>query len=520
MKKIINAIVQECISPFTKVKDTSNEILLYTNETVVSYDKATCQITIGDEVMTDPLNFLEWCGAQSEYNYNDFIKEIENHLINQALSFIHCAQVEKSHHPLLTGEQWVVTGHNIHPCAKTKLGMSFEEVMRYAPEYNQVFELNWILVKKTLLFNNLETIYINQLKAFSGYDKPIDEKYTLIPVHPFQYQHVLNDVYQEEIATGDIVMLDYKGGVVKSTSSFRTVCPLDSNYPIIKLPVHAQMTSTVRSISNNSVINSKKISDYIEGVYNNDIDLKKVSTPIMEYGGMTYPHDDERKQRNLSFILRENSTQKFKQFDKVYTATCLCERDETGQKIYQQLIAHSQMSQDKWFEKYATLLIDTAVPLMTKYGIGLEAHMQNISIAFCSGIPTHIYYRDFGGLRIDVSRTHGKLQLKQGLTHASTVEMHEKLLNTLLANHLETLIVHFSEDYQLSSTHLWAIVASAIDKIFATFEEDIPWFEQDCERFKSPYLKQKALMTMRLSTSNKDIYIEKENPLYASFVKQ
>ncbi|WP_414052205.1 IucA/IucC family protein [Macrococcus animalis] len=520
MDKMIRAIAEECIHPFIAINSTAQTIELYTAQICVIYDKTTYHINLNDEQIDNPVTFLKWCQSQGNesYDYMSFIKEIENHLINQSLSFIHCADKPKSHHALLNGEQWVITGHNIHPCAKTKLGMSFEDVMQYAPEYNQVFELNWILVKKSLLFNNLEETFIQQLKAFSGYNKSIDDVYYIIPVHPYQYQHVIAQVYQEEIAAKDIVMLNYKGGAVKSTSSFRTVCPLEKHYPILKLPVHAQMTSTVRSISNNSVINSKKVSNYFRIIYEQDDTLRTLSTPIMEFGGMTYQHSNKQKQRNLSFILRENSTRKFEQYSDVYAATCLFEQDETGEKIYKQHIQQSQLRPEEWFKCYTSLLLSTAIPLMTKYGIGLEAHMQNISVAFIHGVPKHIYFKDFGGLRIDTSRTLGKLSLTQGLTSTSAAGMHEKLLNTLISNHISTLISHMVKDYHFKADELWTKIAQQIHAIFNTFDQSLPGIQKDYEQFTSHHIKQKALMTMRLSTLNEDIYIEKENPLYAQFV--
>ncbi|WP_422636094.1 IucA/IucC family protein, partial [Staphylococcus pasteuri] len=68
-------------------------------------------------------------------------------------------------------------GHNIHPCAKTKLGLSFQEVMQYSPEYNQAFKLNWILVKRGILFNNLSETEMQTLVDFSGYLAEIPHNY-------------------------------------------------------------------------------------------------------------------------------------------------------------------------------------------------------------------------------------------------------------------------------------------------------------------------------------------------------
>ena len=514
MRKIIRCIVDEQIYP---VKITKTGYCINLSNGIANYDANHSIVKFENDVIEDPLIFLEHCLEHKKDNLTNhpFILEIENHLIHQALSYLHCSHVPKSKHPILSGDQWVITGHNIHPCSKTKLGMPIQEVMRYAPEYNQPFKLNWIMVKKSLLFNNLCDDHMEKLKAFSEFDGEISDDYYLVPVHPYQYQYELASIYESEIKEKSIIMLDHQGGVVKSTSSFRTVCPLDHTFPMIKLPINSQMTSTVRSISNNSVMNSKNISTFIDEIYEHDPLLKTISSPMAEFGGMTYCHSNELKQRNLSFILRENHA-KALQGKSMYTATCLFERDHTGTKIYQQLINKSQLNPYEWFENYIQLLIKTTITLMTKYGVGLEAHMQNISVCFQQGSPVHLFIKDYGGVRIDISRTGNRLKINEGHTYATTNSMHEKVQNTLILNHISTIISHLVADYPLEEVALWKIVCLYIQQVFEQLSKaQIPWLDDDFCIFNAKTLKQKALMSMRLTNAKNDIYIEKENPLYA-----
>lgn len=79
-----------------------------------------------------------------------------------------------------------------------------------------------------------------------------------------------------------------------------------------------------------------------------------------------------------------------------------------------------------WFDQYVSLLVETVLTLMTKYGVGLEAHLQNMSFEFMNGMPTRLHVRDFGGLRIDASRVPEWLELSNALTNATTEGMYEK----------------------------------------------------------------------------------------------
>ncbi|MDN8847811.1 IucA/IucC family C-terminal-domain containing protein, partial [Staphylococcus aureus] len=56
----------------------------------------------------------------------------------------------------------------------------------------------------------------------------------------------------------------------------------------------------------------------------------------------------------------------------------------------------------KWIAEYSKALIDIALPLYVKYGIALEAHLQNSIATFNQDGSIHtLYIRDFEGLRID-----------------------------------------------------------------------------------------------------------------------
>lgn len=341
----------------------------------------------------------------------------------------------------------------------------------------------------------------------------------MIPVHPFQFEHVIPKVYTEEIKSQNIIPLQHTGGLVKSTSSFRTVCPLDTITPIIKLPVNSQMTSTIRSISNNSIINSKTIGEYFKYIYKTDDRLNEISLPVLEYGGMTYIHDEVDKQRNLSFILRENNTQYIPAHASLYTATCLFELNEHHQKIYVDMIetARATATPIAWFDQYVSLLVETVLTLMTKYGVGLEAHLQNMSFEFMNGMPTRLHVRDFGGLRIDASRVPEWLELSNALTNATTEGMYEKVQNTLMSNHLNTLVHHFSEDYAYDPNLLWLRINRTFKAVFEDLlSQDIEHTEADIKAFYKETINEKALLTMRVSNKDQDIYIQKANPLLIS----
>ena len=170
-----------------------------------------------------------------------------------------------------------------------------------------------------------------------------------------------------------------------------------------------------------------------------------------------------------------------------------------------------------WFDQYVSLLVETVLTLMTKYGVGLEAHLQNMSFEFMNGMPTSLHVRDFGGLRIDASRVPEWLELSNALTNATTEGMYEKVQNTLISNHLNTLVHHFSEDYAYDPNFLWLRINRTFKAVFEDLlSQDIQHTEADIKAFYKETINEKALLTMRVSNKDQDIYIPK--PTHFSLV--
>ena len=88
----------------------------------------------------------------------------------------------------------------------------------------------------------------------------------MLPVHPWQFEHAVPSIYEEEIHREVIILLEDAKLSAQATSSFRTVAPLDNEAPVLKLAVNSQMTSTVRSISTQTAMNSTIFSSMIEKI--------------------------------------------------------------------------------------------------------------------------------------------------------------------------------------------------------------------------------------------------------------
>lgn len=176
---------------------------------------------------------------------------------------------------------------------------------------------------------------------------------------------------------------------------------------------------------------------------------------------------------------------------------------------------------EQFLLEYIRLVLQVYLPLMVKYGIGLEGHLQNSVPVFRHGQPARMLIRDWGGARIYKPRLK-----KQGirltfypnsLTVTTKVEkMQEKVFYTVYQSHLGQLILQLTQLYGLSEEKLWKDVGDMSEALLEQMAQE-PQFAEAVQQDRS-FLFQaqvpcKALTTMRLFP-DREQYIRVTNPLF------
>lgn len=489
-------------------------------------------------------------------DWGTLIKELCNAGANQALSYLwqevkeekmqqlgnthlrKLTQAEVDNHSLFF-EQLCTEGHHLHPCAKTKLGFAPEEVDRYSPEcQNQPF-LQFVAVHRDFVestwSDSKQPINAFIFQFFPELENriPIDQKkYQLIPVHGWQMEHTIPNLYQEEIAKKIIVLLPEWKIPAVAMSSVRTLYPRLANDPIVpftvKVAVNSQMTSTVRSISPQTAMNSRKFTLMMQEVMRREPQLQEVFVPIYEIGGCYFKSTDPLKKRNLSVVFREGWLQE--KDEVAIVASALYHRSPfSGKSILADLvkwyaesrqICSERLAAEQFMVEYIRIALSGYLTLMVKYGIGLEGHMQNSVPVFRQGQPVKMMVRDWGGARI----FHQRLQ-KQGfqvdfypdsLTITSKIEkMYEKVFYTVYQSHLGELILQLCHQFDLSEERLWQQVGRMSEEIFHSIAQNPLYTEQAKQDRAFLFQKEmpmKALTLMRLFP-DREQYIQVPNPL-------
>lgn len=432
-------------------------------------------------------------------------------------------------------EQFSVLGHNLHPCAKTRMGMNAAEVLRYAPEFENSIPLRFLAVhrkwieQRIVKGRELFTVFPELEQAMErelGYRNLPLTDYVPVPVHPWQLQHIIPVMYQDELENDVVIILkDYEVNSF-ALSSFRTV---QAGSLVVKTALHAQMTSTIRSISPQTANNAAVFTEMLQTVMEREQQLSQHFVPVYEWGGGSFRSQDTQKKRNLSFVLREQITVGEQELaitgTAIYSESLVSDQPILLELIhqYKQKVRSKSLEQAAfgWFSEYASIALEGFVTLMVKYGIGLEGHLQNSIPVFRDGRIVRMLFRDWGGARIYKPRLEqAALSVDffqdSSILTSSLIEMQNKVFYTVIQNHLGEIVYLLSKHVNLLEEACWAEVRRICEYLFQSLEEEYgtaAW--QDRDAFFARTVDYKALLTMRMKEGEKSYsYVKVANPLY------
>jgi siderophore synthetase component len=443
--------------------------------------------------------------------------------------------------PSMFFEQMSVEGHNLHPGAKTKMGMKPADVIRYAPEFHGTFSLRFAAIHKAYAQWNEaeEQLLVNAYPALKlEMNRRLEElgldgtDYVAVPVHPWQMDYEIERIYHEEIGSNIVVPIPSFSVLCRATSSFRTVAPSEASAPVsFKTAVNSQMTSTVRSISAQTAMNAVHFTKMIQCVLKRETALEGTFVPVCEVAGYHFRSESEEKSRNLTAVLRENMDDLLTGDElaiigsSLYACSPVTEEPIIAELVGQYAKTKGEASLTRaallFLREYGELVLPGFLTLMVKYGVGLEGHLQNSIPVFEKGVPKRFLFRDWGGARIYGERLKAQGIIPGFIPGSVTItnsidEMHNKVYYTVFQNHLGEIISQLCKLYALEEAACWKEIKVICDRLFQQLKAEVPkeWAELDRRKLYAPTVDHKALTLMRMMPKQGYRYVSVPNPLY------
>ncbi|MBV1786816.1 hypothetical protein KQ940_01985 [Marinobacterium sp. D7] len=383
-------------------------------------------------------------------------------------------------------EQWAAVGHPYHPGSKTKLGLSSDEVWRYAPEFAPAVPLVLIGVHRSLarvgtMIKGLDyrrwfALHYPDWFARWQQQLPDQEHYLPLPVHPWQLEHDLPQRFADELNSGLIRVTEARYHAAP-TLSFRTLAPGTAEQPpYIKLPVAAQMTSSVRNLSTPSVVNAPRISAVLQDILNQRPDIAAALRCQWDELGLhlDVDHEDRDDARYLAVLFRRNPCRLLADHEQaVVLAALFVTSPLSGEPLLLELMRQAGVSDREsataWFGRYCDRLFAGVLNLYLDYGIALEAHQQNLMLVLDrQAQPVAFLNRDVGGICIHCPTLAARGWPVEFMPAATLVEDRAQarvnIFHAVLQSNIGELIELLDGRFGLDARQLWYDVARLLER--------------------------------------------------------
>ncbi|UPM42010.1 IucA/IucC family siderophore biosynthesis protein [Halocatena salina] len=309
-------------------------------------------------------------------------------------------------------------GHPWITYNKGRLGWGYTDYRSYAPEQQRPITLSWVAVsRENATFSAVDGVshdslvqaelgdhyqqFRNQLSS-DGLDP---DSYYFLPIHDWQWDNSIVQLFPGDIATDDIVPLGNGPDRYLPQQSVRTFVNVDSlDRHHVKLPMCILNTLVWRGLPGSRTELAPTITEYIKGIYETDEFLSDVCDLILpgEIAGINYDHEDftaidgvpYQYTELLGTIWRESIYTFVEENEQPITLAALT-HVENGTPYLSQLVERSGLTLDEWLERFFDVVLPPLLHFLYRYGTVFSPHGQNTILILEDGVPTRLAVKDF-----------------------------------------------------------------------------------------------------------------------------
>ncbi|MFC9429066.1 IucA/IucC family protein [Streptomyces sp. NPDC056987] len=314
-----------------------------------------------------------------------------------------------------TGHPWIVLN-------KGRVGFSATDADRWAPEGRTPATLPWIAVSTTLAtYRGVASLATpDQLYALelddavrARFDTVLRDRgldpagYLYLPVHPWQWDEVLIQLYAPAIARGVIVPLPTDGDLRLPQQSIRTF--LNVRRPdrhTVKLPLSILNTLVWRGLPTERTLAAPAVTAWMHGVRDADPFLRDECRVILlgEVASVTvehplYDHLPEvpyQYKELLGTIWREPLQTRLAPGERARTLASLIHTDPRGRAFTAELVERSGLAPQEWLRRLFSALLPALLHFLYRYGTVFSPHGENAIVVFDDrDVPVRLAMKDF-----------------------------------------------------------------------------------------------------------------------------
>jgi siderophore synthetase component len=382
---------------------------------------------------TDPIQFLRDLQATigiDSLTAGNLIREYNNTLLADAHIEARKRKREREHegsghrtidltdldYAHLEGE---MEGHPWITYNKGRIGLGYDAYQSYAPERKQPITLSWAAInREKATFTAVDGVSHDSLvqsELGDHYDQFRDrlrsnnldpDAYYFVPVHDWQWEHSIVQLFPRDIANNDIVPLGDGPDRYLPQQSVRTFVNVDTlSRHHVKLPMRILNTLVWRGLPGERTELAPSITEYIKEIYEHDEFLSETCDLILpgEIAGLNYDHEDftaidgvpYQYLELLGAIWRESIYTFVEEDEQPITLSALMHTGSDGTPYISRLVEQSGLTLQEWLDEFFDVVLPPLLHFLYQYGTVFSPHGQNTILVLKDGVPHRLAIKDF-----------------------------------------------------------------------------------------------------------------------------
>jgi siderophore synthetase component len=278
--------------------------------------------------------------------------------------------------------------HPFYPTARAKLGFDADALAAYGPEFQRPFVLRWLAVPRGLYHPSADAE--STLPALwpsveaVGLPAAMAGTHALIPVHPFVWDHQLDEFLRDAELRESVVRAPHSYLAVAPTLSVRTVVLLDAPEWHLKLPLTIRTlgAKNIRTIKPSTIHDGHRFQTLLADIAAREPAMAdRLLLTFEACGG----HVDN--QMFLGHILRRYPVEALGESTLIPVAALLAQAP-SGHTVAEEAAAEFYGGDlEAFFEDYLELTLRLHLTLWLRYGVALESNQQNSVLVFNRQAP-------------------------------------------------------------------------------------------------------------------------------------
>lgn len=394
------------------------------------------------------------------------------------------------------------TGHPWIAFNKGRVGFSASDAERFAPEAREPGRLGWLAVRDDLADYRAvpgltaRRLYTEELSPAERVRFGAElirrgcnpARYWWLPVHPWQWDEMIQTLYGPDLAEARMVYLGEGDDAYLPQQSIRTFSNIDHpERRHVKLPLSVLNTMVWRGLPVERTLAAPAVTCWLKGLVEADHFLSAECGVILlgEIASVAVRHDvldrmpliPYQYREMLGAIWREPLPPALERGERARTLASLLSEGADGKALVVELIERSGLTAPEWLDRLLHAILPPLLHFLYAYGTAFSPHGENAVVVFDEDeIPIRLAVKDFVD---DVNITDAELpELADLPADAAAVLLREPaaylcqfLHSALFVGHFRYLADLLEQRVALSGDAFWARVRAEIEAYQARFPE-------------------------------------------------